>query len=65
MQREEKKDGENAFFKAIAKHFLLTSKSCSWPFFYHMLYYYLILLKVDQMYSLLSKSPWKWSLVNK
>ena len=47
MKREEKKDGENAFFKAIAKHFLLTSKSCSWPFFYHMLYYYLILLKVD------------------
>ena len=28
-----------------------------------ILYYYVILLKVD--YSLLRKSPWKWSLVNR
>ena len=30
-----------------------------------MLYYYVILLKVDWMYSLLRKSPLKWSLVNR
>ena len=38
MQREEKKieDGENVFFKALAKIFLLTSKSCLWLIFYQM-----------------------------
>ena len=29
-------DGENVFFKAFAKNFLLTLKSCSWPTFYQM-----------------------------
>ena len=31
----------------------------------NMLYYYVTLLKIDQIYSLLSKSSWKWSLVNR
>ena len=32
IQREEKKieDGENILFKALAKNFLLTAKSCLW-----------------------------------
>ena len=36
--REKKKteNGENVFFKAFAKNFLLTSKSCLWPTFYQM-----------------------------
>ena len=36
--REKKKteDNENVFFKAPAKTFLLTSKSCLWPTFYQM-----------------------------
>ena len=35
MKREEEKteDCESVFFKAMAKYFLLTWKSCSWPTF--------------------------------
>ena len=49
MKREEKKteDCESEFFKAIAKYFLLTWKSCSWPTFDQidfMKRYYVILL---------------------
>ena len=29
-------DGENVFFKGLAKFFLLTSKSCLWSTFYQM-----------------------------
>ena len=29
-------DGENVFFKAVAKKFLLTSKSCLWLTFYQL-----------------------------
>ena len=29
-------DGENVFCKALAKNFLLTSKSCLWRTFYQM-----------------------------
>ena len=37
IYRKEKTEyGENAFFKALAKYFWLTSKSCVWPTFYHM-----------------------------
>ena len=36
IQREKKRagDGKNVFFKALAKKFLLTSKSCLWLTFY-------------------------------
>ena len=33
-RRKKAEDGENVFFKALAKIFLLTSKSCLWPTFY-------------------------------
>ena len=38
FREKEKKtqDGENLFFKALAKDFLLTSKSCLLPTFYQM-----------------------------
>ena len=37
IYRKEKTEyGENVFFKAFAKYFWLTSKSCLWPTFYHM-----------------------------
>ena len=48
------KDGENLFFKGLTKIFLLTTKSCLWPTDLldfmkgnHMLYYYVMFLKVD------------------
>ena len=55
MKKEKTKDGEDVFFKALAKISLLTSKSCLWPTFclmdfmkrYDMLYYHIISLKVD------------------
>ena len=31
-------DGESLFFKALAKNFLLTPRSCFWPTFYQMDY---------------------------
>ena len=75
MQREEKRteDGENVYFKALAKHFFVSIKKLFMVDLLsnglheknNMLYYYVILLKVDQMCSLLRKSPWKWSLVNR
>ena len=38
MKKKEKKteDGENVFFKAVAKNFLLTEQICLWPTFYQM-----------------------------
>ena len=67
-------DDENVFFKAIANRFWLTSKSCLW--FNKVVHGQPsmkwtsskgndMLLKVDKMYSLLRKSPWKWPLVNR
>ena len=57
MQREEKKpeDGEHVFFKVLGKNFLLTSKVVyGWPSIKctswkgnYMLYYHVVLLKVD------------------
>ena len=57
MQREEKKtdEGENVFFKALAKNFLLKSKknlcrpSIKWTSWEgnDKLHYYVILLKID------------------
>ena len=35
-RRKKTEDGKNVFFKALAKHFLLTSKSYLWPTFYQM-----------------------------
>ena len=35
-RRKKTEDGENVFFKARAKMFLLTLKSCSWPTFYQI-----------------------------
>ena len=35
-EREKTEDGENVFFEAFAKNFLLTSKNCLWPTFYQM-----------------------------
>ena len=32
-RRKKTENGENLFFKALAKKYLLTSKSCSWPNF--------------------------------
>ena len=54
-RRKKTEDGENVFFKDLAKNLLLTSKSGLWPTFYRMdvmksndmLYYYVILPKVD------------------
>ena len=61
-------DGENVFFKSLANRVCLTSKSCSW--FNKVVHGRPsikwtswrgndMLLKVDKMYSLLIKSPWK------
>ena len=33
---EKKQDAENVVLKILAKMFLLTSESCSWPTFYQM-----------------------------
>ena len=33
-RRKKTQDGENVFFETLAKYFLWTSKSCSWPTFY-------------------------------
>ena len=57
-KKKKAEDGENVLFKALAKIFLSTSKNCSWPPFYQiiwwtswkgndMLYHYVILRKVD------------------
>ena len=54
-KKNKREDGKNVSFKALAKNFVLTSKSCLWPTFYQMdlrkasdmLFYYVILLKVD------------------
>ena len=35
-RRKKTEDGKNVFFKALAKDFLLTSKSYLWPTFYQM-----------------------------
>ena len=35
-EKKKTKDGENLFFKTRAKHFVLTSKSCSWLTVYQM-----------------------------
>ena len=35
-RRKKTEDGENVFFKAFAKKFLCTSKSCLWPTFFQM-----------------------------
>ena len=35
-RRKRAGDGKNVFFKALAKKFLLTSKSCLWLTFYQM-----------------------------
>ena len=35
-RRKKTEDSENVFFKALAKHLLLTSKSGLWPTFYQM-----------------------------
>ena len=35
-RRKKTEDGENVYFKALAKNFWLTSKSCLWPTFYQM-----------------------------
>ena len=58
------------FFKALANSFWLTSDSCLW--FNKIVYGRPSIkwtndmsLKADKMYSLLRKSPWKWSLVNR
>ena len=68
------KDNENVFFKALTNRFYLTSKSCSWfsKFVYGKPSIKLtswkgidMLLKVNKMFSLLRKSPWKWSLASK
>ena len=54
-KKKKQKEDEHVFFKALVKNLLLTSNSCLWPTFYQMnswkgndmLYYYVILLKVD------------------
>ena len=65
---------ENLIFKALTNRFWLTSKSCSWfKKDVHSLPSIKwtswkdddMLLKVDYMCSLLRKSSWKWSLVNR
>ena len=76
-KKKKKKNGENVFFKTLAKKYRLTLKlirrvkkqqRCLWPTFYQMESSWKdkdnnILVKVSWMNSLLEKSPWKcyWS----
>ena len=73
-ERGKKQMMKTYFFKALANRFWLTSKSCSWfnkavhgrpSFKWTPWEGNDMLLKVDKIYSLLRKFPWKWSLVNR